>query len=220
MAESEKKQGFIVFYDTMDALEEYTEAEVGSFIRAMEQFARYGVVPDFDDRGLRVLWKYAQQSLERSEAAYQKKCQQNRYNCYVSAEKRKYRRDHPGLGEAKEGKDYLAFEDWAKLIDAATASECKRPQATETEAKLTETGEGTKTGAGAEEEKETGFLNKYSFWSVNTKGDTGETSPVSLQAVWRDAKEAGDNTKALEIVNALFRLGYNIDYTTGELSKR
>ena len=40
MGESEKKQGFIVFYDTMDALEEYTEAEVGSFIRAMEQFAR------------------------------------------------------------------------------------------------------------------------------------------------------------------------------------
>ena len=220
MAESEKKQGFIVFYDTMDALEEYTEAEVGSFIRAMEQFARYGVVPDFEDRGFRVLWKYVQQSLERGEAAYQKKCQQNRYNAYVSAEKRKYRRDHPGLGEAKEGKDYLAFEEWAEQIDEATASECKRPQATATEAELTETGEGAKTGAGAEAKTETAFLNNNSFGSVNAKGDTGGTSPAALQAAWKDAKKAGENTKAFEIVNALFRLGYNIDFATGELSKR
>ena len=220
MGESEKKQGFIVFYDTMDALEEYTEAEVGSFIRAMEQFARYGVVPDFTDRGFRVLWKYAQQSLERGEAAYQKRCQQNRYNSYVSAEKRRFRRDHPGLGEPKEGKEYLSFEDWVEQIDEATASDRNRAQATASETDPTKTGKGSVTGAGAgageEEEREKESLNSNGI----REEDTGKPTPEALQAAWREAKQAGDSRKCFDIDSALFRMGYKIDLTTGDLSRR
>ncbi len=95
MAERKERPGVMLYYETFDSLEEYTDEETGQFLRAACEYARFGLLPEFTDRGLRSLWKRTMHDLDRDEAKYQATCQQNRYNAYVSAEKRKVRRDHP-----------------------------------------------------------------------------------------------------------------------------
>ena len=118
---ADERPGFLVYHETMDGLSEYTDSEIGKFVRAMAEFARYGVIPDFTDRGLRSLWKLVQPKMEHDEAVYRKRCLENRYNAYVSAEKRKFRRECPDKGEPIEGIDYQDRETWLAQQEQATA---------------------------------------------------------------------------------------------------
>ena len=52
MAKEEKKS-FVVYLDWFDALEEYTDAEVGQLMRALAKYVRTGEKPIFSDRGMR-----------------------------------------------------------------------------------------------------------------------------------------------------------------------
>ena len=122
-----ERPGFLVYYSIMDSLEEFTAEDAGAFLRAMCDYARAGVVPEFEDRGLRVLWRVAQTTLDRDAASYQDKCLRNRYNGYVSAQKRAFKSEHPGEGSAVEGRDYLGFNDWVIENDTAIVNDRQRP---------------------------------------------------------------------------------------------
>lgn len=227
MAERKERPGVLLYYETFDSLEEYTDEETGQFLRAACDYARFGLLPEFTDRGLRSLWKRTMHDLDRDEAKYQATCQQNRYNAYVSAIKRRFRIDHPGMGDPKEGKDYFTFEDWVSQIDEATASDRIQSQATVTETEPTRTPERTPTAspAPATSSARPEFGNTAKPKSEDTAG-AGErcrgeaASAEDLQVAWKAAKTAGDYDEAYNISNALFRMGYNLDHITGELSKR
>ena len=214
-AQENNRPGFLLYYETIDALSEYTEEETGQFIRAMADYARYGVVPELDDRGLRGLWKIVQPILSRDEASYQDRCQKNRYNSYVSAVKRKYQKEHPNKGEAVEGRDYFTFEEWVSQIDEANASDGKRslPNASQLNENLTRTE--------LNENLTRTELNENQNVNENPKGETGETRPVSLiREEWVSALQKHDMKKASELSNELYRNGYIADHLTLEIRKR
>ena len=125
-----ERPGFLVYYSIMDSLEEYPPEDKGVFLQAMCDYARTGVLPDFEDRGLRVLWRVAQTTLDRDALSYQDKCLRNRYNGYVSAQKRAYKTEHPGEGSPVEGRDFLSFDDWIIENDTANANDRQRSLAT------------------------------------------------------------------------------------------
>lgn len=57
MAKDEKKS-FVVYLDWFDALEEYSDAEVGQLMRALARYVQTGEEPEFTDRGMRGNWKF------------------------------------------------------------------------------------------------------------------------------------------------------------------
>jgi DnaD/phage-associated family protein len=52
------KKSFVAYLSWFDALEEYSDAEVGQLMRALARYAKTGEEPEFSDRGMRGNWKF------------------------------------------------------------------------------------------------------------------------------------------------------------------
>lgn len=65
MAKDDKKS-FVAYLDWFDALEEYSDAEVGQLMRALARYVQTGVEPDFTDRGMRGNWKFMRGAANRA----------------------------------------------------------------------------------------------------------------------------------------------------------
>ena len=65
MAQDDKKS-FVAYLSWFDALEEYSDAEVGRLMRALAQYAKTGEKPEFSDRGMRVNWKFMCSDVKRA----------------------------------------------------------------------------------------------------------------------------------------------------------
>lgn len=217
-----QRPGFLVYYETLDALSEYTEAEVGLFVRAMGEYARYGVMPEFADRGMRGLWRVVQPVLARDDASYQERCRKNRYNSYLSAVKRRYQKEHPGKGEPVEGRDFLSYEDWISQIDQANGSERKRTLSTASQNNQNQNqneNQNENENQNITQQNENENNNK----NGNSKGEPGETqrrTSIELYEEWAGAIKAGDLKKASELSNQLSCIGYITDPKTLEWKKR
>lgn len=68
MAQDDKKS-FVAYLSWFDALEEYSDAEVGQLMRALARYAKTGEEPEFSDRGMRGNWKFMCSDVKR---AYEK----------------------------------------------------------------------------------------------------------------------------------------------------
>ena len=210
-----ERPGFLLYYETLEALGEYSEAETGLFVRAMGEYARYGIIPEFQDRGLRSLWRVVQPALNRDDDAYAERCRKNRYSSYVAVVKRRYQKEYPGK-EAVEGRDYLGYEDWVDQMDEANGSDRKRSHAIGTQ--LNKNGNENRAIA---ERNQKDNKNKNLNEKENGKGEPGETqSPVQLCEAWREAVKAGDRTGAYELSSQLSRMGYLTNPQTLTWKKR
>ena len=117
------RPGFMVYFETLDALDEYTDAEKGQFVTAMRDYAKDSVIPSFEDRGLRSLWKITQQALDKDRIHYADRCQKNRYNAYTGAIRKKFEKNPANVGKVfTEGIHYLSFADWIEQIDSPPSS--------------------------------------------------------------------------------------------------
>lgn len=65
MAQDDKKS-FVAYLSWFDALEEYSDAEVGQLMRALARYAKTGEEPEFLDRGMRVNWKFMCSDVKRA----------------------------------------------------------------------------------------------------------------------------------------------------------
>lgn len=65
MAQNDKKS-FVAYLSWFDALEEYSDAEVGQLMRALARYAKTGEKPEFSDRGMRVNWKFMCSDVKRA----------------------------------------------------------------------------------------------------------------------------------------------------------
>lgn len=65
MAQDDKKS-FVAYLSWFDALEEYSDAEVGQLMRALARYAKTGEKPEFSDRGMRVNWKFMCSDVKRA----------------------------------------------------------------------------------------------------------------------------------------------------------
>lgn len=60
------KKSFVAYLEWFDALEEYSDAEVGQLMRALARYARTGEEPEFSDRGMRGSWKFMRSDVKRA----------------------------------------------------------------------------------------------------------------------------------------------------------
>ena len=65
MAQDDKKS-FVAYLSWFDALEEYSDAEVGQLMRALARYAKTGEEPEFSDRGMRCNWKFMCSDVKRA----------------------------------------------------------------------------------------------------------------------------------------------------------
>ena len=65
MAQDDKKS-FVAYLSWFDALEEYSDAEVGQLMRALARYAKTGEEPEFSDRGMRGNWKFMYSDVKRA----------------------------------------------------------------------------------------------------------------------------------------------------------
>lgn len=65
MAQDDKKS-FVAYLSWFDALEEYSDAEVGQLMRALARYAKTGEAPEFSDRGMRGNWKFMCSDVKRA----------------------------------------------------------------------------------------------------------------------------------------------------------
>ena len=213
----EERPGFMIYYETLDALDEYTEAETGQFVRAAGNYARTGALPEFEDRGLRGLWRLVQPKLDRDDSSYSEKCRKNRYNSYVSAEKRAYRKRFPGKPDPVEGVDFMDFDSWAAMVDEPNASDRFRPEPNASELKPTTTTTRTTTEPQPEPQHNHNW-NRNHNESENQRGEPGGgPTTQDLYSAWAEAMKKGDKLEASRLDNELLRRGIKIDPITGEI---
>lgn len=65
MAQDDKKS-FVAYLSWFDALEEYSDAEVGQLMRSLARYAKTGEEPEFSDRGMRGNWKFMCSDVKRA----------------------------------------------------------------------------------------------------------------------------------------------------------
>lgn len=71
---------YLAFGEWEDNCEELTTEEKGLMWDAVFAYWRRGEKPTFSDRFMRACWKPIQQAIDRSNEAYEAKCEQNRLN--------------------------------------------------------------------------------------------------------------------------------------------
>ena len=119
----EEKKSFVAYLDWFDALEEYTDAEVGQLMRALAKYVRTGEKPTFSDRGMRGNFRFMCNGVDSAAEKY---------------ENVKQKRREAGKARAAQMK-----------ASSANASACYQVQASDNyNDTVTGTGTGTVTGTG------------------------------------------------------------------------
>jgi DnaD/phage-associated family protein len=74
----EEKKSFVAYLDWFDALEEYTDAEVGQLMRALAKYVRTGEKPTFSDRGMRGNFRFMCNGVDSAAEKYENVKQKRR----------------------------------------------------------------------------------------------------------------------------------------------
>ena len=72
-----EKRSMIVYYEILEQLEDFTDEQVGKIFRAMIDYDKNGIEPDFTGE-MRVAFKFIKLSLDKNKEEYAKKCEKNR----------------------------------------------------------------------------------------------------------------------------------------------
>lgn len=208
-----ERPGFLVYFEFADALKEYSFDEVGKFFFAMCDYAREGLTPNFEDRGLRGLWKLTKLSLDKDNGAYIERCRKNRYSAYVGVQRRLFSRNPANFNkEPVEGIDFLCFDDWFSQIDSqqSSANGCECQQSSANGSQLNKNYNNNST----ELEKELQHNNNQNGnYNKNERGvQGGDPTPEEVAALLdslKKAKRAGDVHKEAQIRASLRERGYD-----------
>lgn len=105
-----EKPGFYIWFTMVDQMAELTFEEKGRIYTAAEEYARYGVLPTFEDRLLRSIWSRLQTDLDGDDAKYKDNQRKNQIKGWKSDFKRNYA---PRNGIDPE--DETALEEYIQL---------------------------------------------------------------------------------------------------------
>lgn len=73
------KKGVVVYYDIIEQLEDFTDEQVGKMFRAIVNYDKSGIVPNFTGE-MKVAFKFIKLTIDRNNADYETKCEKNREN--------------------------------------------------------------------------------------------------------------------------------------------
>ena len=74
-----EKRSMIVYYEILEQLEDFTDEQVGKMFRAMVEYDKNGVEPNFSGE-MKVAFKFIKLSIDKNKEEYTKKCDKNREN--------------------------------------------------------------------------------------------------------------------------------------------
>lgn len=83
------RPGIMIYFDIVRSLEDLNDAEVGQLFRALLEYGQTGVLPDFQDRALRTVWRQLQARADQDAAKYSKKCLDSRFAVYCREAEKK-----------------------------------------------------------------------------------------------------------------------------------
>lgn len=137
------QQGIVVYFDLLDILQDYTEAEAGQLLIAMLEYSANGALPDFQDRAMKTLWKNIRQKLDRDMLKYSATVEARQYATFCREwRKKNVNTDPPSFEEWKqENSSNLSNDDFHNKQKQKLKQKIETETGTETE---TETG--TETG--------------------------------------------------------------------------
>ena len=205
MAERKKdRPGVMLYFDSVrPALNRLDDTQCGRLFRAVVDYAEYGVVPELDAL-VGMVFDLLVPKIDRDAERYEESREQRQYAVYCR-EKQKAGEPCMKIAEWRLSRYQPPDNDSNGPISPDNKNIGPYPSTTTSPSTSTTTSANT-TGKGE---------------AAGYKGEgEGKPTPAMLQAEWKEARRNGENEKALALVNALFRQGYNIDFGTGELSRR
>lgn len=204
--ERKERPGVMLYFDVFRPLLNRLDNEKsGQLLRAVIDYAEHGEVHDDLDPLTGMAFDLIRPKIDHDAEKYEESREQRQYAVYCREKQ-------------KAGEPCLKISEWrlsryAKDIGPISTDNGKNGSylstsispsiPTNTSAFISTTGEATRAGE-----------------AEGYKGEGAGDSASDLRNRWRDAKENGDMAEALNISNALFRMGYDLDHITGELSKR
>ena len=99
-----ERPGILFRFELLDALEQLAPADVGNLFLSVMRYGKDGVLPEFKNPVLSVLWPFLKSAADRDAESYDSKTAQRRYALYCREMKRK--EETP-----------LSFEDWKTSVD-------------------------------------------------------------------------------------------------------
>lgn len=206
MAERKERPGVMLYFDIFrPLLNRFDDEKAGSLLRAVMDYSELGVVYDDQDPLVGMAFELIRPKLDYDAERYEESREQRQYAVYCREKQ-------------KAGEPCMKISEWRLSrysqnigpISPDNENNGSYPSIsvspsipTNTSAFISTTGKETRAGE-----------------AEGYKGEGEGDSASDLRNRWRDAKENGDMAEALNISNALFRMGYNLDHITGELSKR
>lgn len=74
-----KKRSLVIYYDILEELEDFSDAQVGQIFRAMVKYDETGTLPNFSG-SMKTAFKFIKTKLDKNKDDYAKKCEKNREN--------------------------------------------------------------------------------------------------------------------------------------------
>lgn len=86
----EKKQpGVMLYFDNFKILDMLSDMEAGILFRGIMEYAEHGVLPEFEERGLEMVWYMIRPRIDHDAATYREKCESNAYSVYCREAKKR-----------------------------------------------------------------------------------------------------------------------------------
>ena len=96
-----------MYCELRNQLKYYDDAEVGQLLRAVLEYGATGVLPEFKDRGMAVIWSNIQEKIDRDRQKYSQQIGSRRYSSYC-----RYARQR--------GEEPLPYEEWLEMQEMPT----------------------------------------------------------------------------------------------------
>lgn len=140
------KRTVLLYAEIEDQLQDFSDEEAGQVFKALLTYANTGVEPDFKDRAVRCLFRNIKSSIDRTDEAYEQRCETNRR---IAEERERKRR------EAREAQnDTNINEREPKRTNVHEEHPSSSPSSSPSPSHLSLSGEKTAPEPGTEGEKE------------------------------------------------------------------
>ena len=116
-----ERPGIMFYFSILDDLEDFSTEEIGELFVAMMKYGQTGEITEFDDRGMRSIWRSMMKYVDQDQKTFDKKILQKQFAGWKSAQIRK------GVAEA----ELPSFTEWkSKLSDSTTVNDRTQPSTT------------------------------------------------------------------------------------------
>ncbi len=105
-----ERPGIMIYLDLYETLKDFTTEEAGQLFKALLEYGTTGTVPEFEDRGLRAVWRNAQQKIDRDYDKYLATVESRAYAAYCREHKRLHGERSTPLSK-EEWKDQMTSDD-------------------------------------------------------------------------------------------------------------